>query len=303
MSLFSVVLARPFWKRFLIATVGLVAFIVLFMVATQIAVRSIFRGIEQSRATGLSAIAYPGEYQRSSAPISGDSFARGAALNLLSSAFDKSVDRFQLVVAEHRGEYEHLATESRSGAGRSLIATVTVPATEFDTTLSALKTIGRVVAVSEGGEDAAVKLAGLSRRLAGAQASAARLEELRKKSAGHLADALALEKEISQANQSILESQREQERMQATLTRSTIDFRLTEDYRAHVDADLATMSLQFRNSVVHGVASTLSSIATVSGFLFEFGLPILFWIAILTLPVRFVWRRLRRITAPSTVTP
>jgi ABC-type multidrug transport system fused ATPase/permease subunit len=303
MSLFSVVRARPFWKRLLIATICLVAFVVLFMVATQIAVRSIFRGIEQSRATGLSAIAYPGEYQRSSVPISGDSFARGAALNLLSSSFDQSVDQFHRLIAEHHGEYEHLATESRSGAGRNLIATITVPANELDATLSALKKIGRVVAVSEGGEDAAVKLAGLSSRLTAARASTARLEELRKKSAGHLADALALEKEISQANQSILESQREQERMESTLTRSTIDFRLNEDYRAHVDADLATMSFQFRNSFVLGVASILSSIAAVLGFLFEFGLPILFWIAILTWPIRIVWRRLRRVAAPSTIAP
>jgi len=302
MSFASVMLARPFWKRLFLAILGLVAFVVLFMVATQIAVRSVFRGIESSRATGLSAVAYPGEAQVNYArTISDDSFARAAALNLLSSTFDQAVSNFRHIVNEHHGQFEHLATESRSGAGRRLLATITVPADDFEPTLSALKAIGRVVAVSEGGEDAAVKLAGLNRHLAAAQASAARLEELRKRSAGRLADALALEKEISQANQAILEAQRQREQMQSTVARSTIDFRLAEDYRAPLDADLRSATLQIRNSIVQGLVSTFASIASVVGFLFEFGLPLLFWMAILAWPIRLAWRRLRRVTATPVV--
>jgi hypothetical protein len=61
---------RPLGKRILLVFAGLCAFILLFIVACRIAVQQIFMGIEQSRATGLSAVTwdsqsmwYKGGYQ------------------------------------------------------------------------------------------------------------------------------------------------------------------------------------------------------------------------------------------------
>ena len=54
---------------------------------------------------------------------------------------------------------EDLRTENRTGSGRALAATVSVPTEEFLNTLKDLKTLGRVEADSETGEDTAVKLA------------------------------------------------------------------------------------------------------------------------------------------------
>ena len=73
-----------------------------------------------------------------------------------------------------------------------------------------------------------------------------------------------------------------------------------EDYRAPLQANLEGFFLQLRNSSVEGVGAIFSSAALVLGVLFEFGLPLLFWLALLFFPMRLAWRRLRRGAAPAT---
>jgi hypothetical protein len=90
--------------------------------------------------------------------------ARSAGLRARSSAFDRSLVTLHQVVSTHHGYLEDLRTESRSGYGRALAATVSVPSSEFDATLADLKTLGRVEGISEAGEDFAVKLANCGTR-------------------------------------------------------------------------------------------------------------------------------------------
>jgi len=66
--------------------------------------------------------------------------ARSADLRARSSTFDRSLAGLNHVVSTH---LEDLRTESGSGYGRALAATVSVPSNDFDTTLKDLKTLGR----------------------------------------------------------------------------------------------------------------------------------------------------------------
>jgi hypothetical protein len=75
------------------------------------------------------------------------------------------------------------------------------------------------------------------------------------------------------------------------VARSVIHITLTEDYRAPLEANLAGQFLQLRNSLVEGVGATISSVSLFFGVLFEFGLPLLFWAALLFIPGRLAWRR------------
>src|SRR5262245_16609528 len=52
--------------------------------------------------------------------------------------------------------------------------------------------------------------------------------------------------------------------------------------------------MAFRNSLVEGVSAVFSSVSIVLGALLEFGLPLLFWLAILFVPSRAIGRRFRR---------
>ena len=225
--------------------------------------------------------------------------ARSANLLARSSAFDRSLASLHQMVSAHHGYLEDLRTESRFGSGRALAATVSVPSNDFDATLSDLKTLGRVEGISEAGEDFAVKLATASRRLSAAQTNLSRLQKLQRERKGELRDAVALEKDIAQANESVDEAARQNQGLLSTIAQAHIRLTLMEDYRAPLQTNLASVILQLRNSLVEGIASIFSSAAFVLGILFEFGLPLLFWAVLLFVPARLAWRRYRH--APTAI--
>jgi len=173
-----------------------------------------------------------------------------------------------------------------------------VPSSHFESALTNLKAIGRVEVIAESGEDSAVRIASASRHLAAVESNLSRLQKLRRDRKGGLLDAIALEKEVAQANEAVIEAERQNQALVSTVAQAHIRFILAEDYRAPLQANLEGLSLELRNSFVEGVGSIFSSAALVLGVFFEFGLPILFWGVLLFIPVRFAWRRFRR---PSTV--
>jgi uncharacterized protein DUF4349 len=299
----------PWPKRIFLTMVALVAFLLLFVIALRITVSEIYRGIESSRTTGLSAIA-PWDsgsmwssppmlqksvgYDRAAFPWE-SSVARTADLRTRSSSFDHSVSKLQQIVSAHQGYLEDLRTETRSGSGRSLAATLSVPSKEFDAAISDLKALGRTEAVSEAGEDSAVKLATAERHLAAAQTNLSRLQKLQRERKGELRDAVALEKDIAQANELVTEAQREHESLVSTVAQAHIHVVLMEDFRAPFEANFAGSTLALRNSFVEGLSAIFSSVALVLGVFFEFGLPLFFWALILFWPLRLAWRRFRRV--------
>jgi hypothetical protein len=299
---------RCFLKRLFITVAALSAFILSSVFSARIAVESLFRGAASSKSSALSSYSWDLGSMWSTGGIAGPYLQKGVAdpwiarsANLLarSSAFDRSLASLHQIVSAHHGYLEDLRTESRSGSGRALAATVSVPSNDFDATLSDLKTLGRVEGISEAGEDFAVKLATASRRLFAAQTNLSRLQKLQRERKGELRDAVALEKDIAQANESVDEAARQNQGLLSTVAQAHIRLTLMEDYRAPLQSNVAGVILQLRNSLVEGIASIFSSAALVLGILFEFGLPLLFWAALLFLPARLAWRRYRH--APTAV--
>jgi hypothetical protein len=158
---------------------------------------------------------FPADFARLSPP--GSSICRSAELRARTSSFDRSVASLHQVVSAHHGYFDDLRTESRSGQGRLLSVALAVPASEFDTALTDLQRIGRIVAIAEAGEDTAVRLASQARRFAAAQTNVTRLQKLKRERTDKLLDALTLEKEIGQANEAVGEAQRQQEVLQSTV--------------------------------------------------------------------------------------
>jgi len=299
---------RCFLKRLFITVAALSAFILSSVFSARIAVESLFRGVASLKSSALSSYSWDLGSMWSTGGIAGPYLQKGVAdpwiarsANLLarSSAFDRSLASLHQMVSAHHGYLEDLRTESRSGSGRALAGTISVPSNDFDATLSDLKTLGRVEGISEAGEDFAVKLATASRRLSAAQTNLSRLQTLQRERKGELRDAVALEKDIAQANESVDEAARQNQGLLSTVAQAHIRLTLMEDYRAPLQTNVSGVILQLRNSLVEGIASIFSSAALVIGILFEFGLPALFWAALLFLPARFAWRRYRH--APTAI--
>jgi len=300
--------SRPSWKkRLLLFALGFCAFLILFVVALRITVHELFDGMASSRATGLASVdnwdlrsmwssGWAGPMLQKGA-YSEQWIARSADLRTRSSSFENSVDALHKIVAAHRGYFENLRTESRSGSGRALTAALAVPSDEFDASVAELKTVGRVESISQAGEDSAVQLATAVRHLSAARTNLARLQTLQRERKGELRDAVALEKDIAQANESVADAERQHESVLATVAQAHIRFTILEDYRAPLQVSMAGAVLQVRNSFVEGSSAIFSTLALVLSVLLSYGLPLAFWLALLFWPLRALWRRFHRAPA------
>jgi Domain of unknown function (DUF4349) len=296
---------RYSWKkRVLLIVGGAVVFLLVFVFAIRITVSEMFRGIASQKAAGLEAVAdwdlrsmwstgTAHSLNRSDA-VRESWIARSAELQVHSALFEHSVSALHRIVAGRHGYLEDLRTESRTGAGRALAATISVPTEEFDGTVSDLQKLGRVESVSQAGEDSAVKLATAKRRLEATKMNLARLQKLQRERKGELRDAVALEKDIAQANETVAEEERQSEALISTVAQAHIRVALFEDYRAPLQISVAGAFLQIRNSIVEGTGTIFSSLFSVLGILFGYGLPLVFWWVVLFWPVRMAWRRFRR---------
>jgi hypothetical protein len=291
---------RSVVKRVLLFAGGLVVFTLIFAIACRVAVTQLFRGIETSHATGLSATGWDartmwagtgesGQYQLGS----GQWISRNGDLRLHTDNFERGRSRVSEIATAHHGFLEHLATDSRTGRGRMLSATLSVPASEFDAALGDLKKLGRVEVAAEGGEDSAVKLENASRNVEATKRTLDRLQTLQRERKGQLHDALEVEKEIAQTHTSVREAIRQRDSLLSTVAQAHIQLMLLEDFRAPLEARFGGTWLEIRNSVIEGVSTTVSSIATVVGMVFEYGLPIIFWCLLLLWPGKSAWRHWR----------
>jgi len=268
-----------------------------------------FRGIAAEKATGLSAVAswdsgsmwssLSHQPSGTDADKSTGWIARSADLQIRSSAFENSLASLHRIVSAHHGYLEDLRTESRTGSGRALAAIVSVPTEEFENTRKDLKTLGRVGADSEAGEDTAVRLATSVRHLEAAKTNLARLQKLQHERKGELRDAVALEKDIAQADESVSEAERRHSELVSTVAQAHFRVALLEDYRAPLRVNLEGAFLQVRNSLMDGIVTIVSSVCAAVGILFSYGLPAVFWLALLFCPFRLIWRRWRCGPAPS----
>jgi hypothetical protein len=299
---------RSSWrKRILLALLGIASFLLLFVLAVRITVSEMFRGIASSSSSALSAVETwdersmwrsglgggPAMLQRSAADRE-SWIARDADLRAHCPSFERSVSSLHQIANAHNGYFESLRTESRSGMGRSLSATLSLPTDNFDGALAALQTLGRVEALYQAGEDSAVQLAASARHLAAAKTNLERLQKLQHDRKGELRDAVALEKDIAQASETLSEAERQREGLISTVAQAHIRVTLIEDYRAPLRVSFAGAFLQIRNSLAEGIGAIFSSLAFVLSIVFEIGLPLVFWLALLFWPIRLLVHKLRR---------
>jgi hypothetical protein len=123
------------------------------------------------------------------------------------------------------------------------------------------------------------------------------LQKLQRERKGELRDAVALEKDIAQAADSVADAERLQENLHNTLALAHIRFMLIEDYRAPLQVSLTGATLQLRNSFADGISTIFSTLALVFRIVLSYGLPVVFWLALLFWPLRYSYRRLRNRTA------
>lgn len=117
----------------------------------------------------------------------GPMIVRSAELALVTKEFDKAREAIKRTLRQHHGYAGQLNVNAPAGAGRTLTATLRVPADEFDAALTELKKLGRVERESQSGEDVTKQYVDLGARLSNARDTEQRLIDVLRQRTGKVA--------------------------------------------------------------------------------------------------------------------
>ena len=226
-------------------------------------------------------------------PANGPMIVRTAGMTLTTKDFDQARAGLDDILKRHHGYIGELNVNTPVGVGRTLTATLRVPADQLDVTLAELRKLGRVEVESQSGQEITAQYRDLEARLSNGRNTERRLTELLQQRTGKLSDVLAVETELSRVRGEVesMESQRKSLANQVDF--ATLSATVNEDYKAQLQVVPPSTSTQFRNAAVEGYRSMVDGIVGVAVFLFSYGPSLLFWGALLFFPVRFFWRKVR----------
>lgn len=219
---------------------------------------------------------------------------RNAQLSLITKEFDKARAALEATLKRHRSYLGEMKVGGLTGSGRTLSATLRVPADQLDATLVELKTLGRVESESQTGQDVTSQYVDLQARLANARNTEQRLIDLLRNRTGKLSDVLEVEQEVDRVRGEIERMEAERKNMSNQVSFATLNATITEDYKAQLQVVPPSTSTRLSNAAVEGYKSMVEGVVSLVLFLLSSGPSFLFWGALLFFPARLVWKRVRR---------
>jgi anti-sigma factor RsiW len=224
----------------------------------------------------------------------GPMIIRTAQLSLITKEFDKARANLEAILKRHRGYVGELKAGGSTGSGRTLTATLRVPADQLDATLTEVKTLGRVESESQGGQDVTSQYVDLQARLSNARNTEQRLTDLLRNRTGKLSDVLEVEQELDRVRGEIEQMEAERKNMATQVSFATLNATITEDYKAELQVVPPSTSTRLSNAAVEGYRSMVDGVVSLALFLLSNGPTLLLWGAVLFMPARLVWKKVRR---------
>ena len=228
---------------------------------------------------------------------SGPMIIRTAQLNLITKEFDKARAQLEAILKRHRGYVGELKVNDTTGSGRTLTATLRIPADQLDATLTEVKTLGRVEAESQSGQDVTSQYVDLQARLSNARNTEQRLTDLLRNRTGKLSDVLEVEQELDRVRGEIEQMEAERKNMSNQVSYATLNATIAEDYQAQLQVVPPSTSTRLSNAAVEGYRSMADGVVSLALFLLSTGPSLLLWGVVLFLPARLIWKRVRRSVA------
>jgi hypothetical protein len=225
---------------------------------------------------------------------SGPMIIRTADLSLITKEFDKARANLEAILKRHRGYVGELKAGGSTGSGRTLSATLRVPVDQLDATLTEIKTLGRVESESQSGQDVTSQYVDLQARLTNARNTEQRLTDLLRNRTGKLSDVLEVERELDRVRGEIEQMEAERKTMANQVSFATLNATISEDYKARLQVVPPSTSTRLSNAAVDGYRSMVDGVVDLALFLLSNGPSLLLWGAILFMPARLVWKKVRR---------
>jgi anti-sigma factor RsiW len=246
-----------------------------------------------SMTLALPAASPPSESGQLAAPESvGPMVVQTASLSIVAKNYDEANAAVQRLVTAHGGYIEKLDAKAQSGDSRSLSVALRVPAKELEGLLVDLRKLGHVEEESKSNEEVSAEYVDLQARLKVAQATERRLVELLGARTGRLEDVLDVERELARVRAEVESMQGQSALMLHRVSYATVQVELSEEYHQKLQSQ-SSMGTKLRNALLAGVQNLLDGIVALLIFVLNYGLSILFWLALFMTPVWLIWRRLR----------
>src|ERR1700739_1234376 len=160
--------------------------------------------------------------------------ARVAGITLTTKEFDKTRASLEEILKRHSGYMGELKVNAPTDAGRSLTATLRIPAAQLDSSMTELKKLGRVEDESQGGEEVTQQYVDLQARLANGIHTEQRLTEILRTRTGKLQDVLKVELEIDRVRGEIEQMQAEKKELSKRVAFATLNTTVKEEYFARL---------------------------------------------------------------------
>jgi hypothetical protein len=217
--------------------------------------------------------------------------ARVAGITLSTKEFDKTRASLEEILKRHNGYMGELKVSAPADSGRSLTATLRIPAQQLDAAMTELKKLGRVEDESQGGEEVTQQYVDLQARLANGIHTEQRLTEILRTRTGKLQDVLKVELEIDRVRGEIEQMQAEKKELSKRVAFATLNTTIREEYQAKLQATPPSTGSRFRNAAVDGYNTVIEGLIDVLLFLLSAGPSLLLWAAILFFPARWAWKK------------
>lgn len=219
---------------------------------------------------------------------------RTAELTLTSNDIDHARSKLEDILKRHHGYLGELSVAGSQESARTLEATLRVPADQLDAAIAELKSLGRVDSESQKGEEVSQQYVDLQARLANARETEQTLLDILRNRTGKLSDVLQVEQEIASVREEIERMEAEKKNMEKQVAFSTVNMKVSEDFKQHVHVVPDSTSTRLRNAAVDGYETMVAGLINLLMFLVSAGPSVLLWGAVLFFPARWAWKKWRK---------
>jgi hypothetical protein len=218
---------------------------------------------------------------------------RTASVTLETKQFDATRAAIERIVRSHGGHVGQLQTAAPLNEARTLTATLRIPADRMDAALGEIKKLGRVTRESQGSDEVTEPYTDLVARLANSRHTEQRLVEILRTRTGKVEEVLEVEREIASVREGIERMEAQRKSLENRVSLSTVSLELREEFEKKISVAPPSTGTMLWNAMAEGLDGAFETVLALALFLLRAGPSLLLWAALLFLPARSVWRRMR----------